>query len=160
MEWRKQQAGAAAGFATPSPTNGTSAPSRTANPASDVDDIEMFGSVGGGVLTRQAFEDCQKMINPVGLAEARLQAIVESAGTMPASAAASMLKLEMNGAIVAGVREGAPQMRKARQLLGIIEMAAASEAARGEPDAERDALASKMDLLFSQEFDADFPDEL
>jgi hypothetical protein len=160
MEWRKQQA---AGGATPVSSNSTAIPRRSVNLATDVDELQFFGSSGGGgTLTRQDFLDARKNINPVGLAEERLQAVVDDAGTVPPAAAVSMLKLELNAALVAGVFENAPQMRQARQLLAAIELAAANESTREQnvDTSEMDALASKMDIIFGQEFDFDLPDEL
>jgi hypothetical protein len=160
MEWRKQQA--LAGKATPGSDNSTAIPLQSPISATDADDLLFFGSGGGGTLTRQDFLDARKNINPVGLAEERLQTAVDDAGTVPPAAAVSMLKLEINAALVAGVFENAPQMRQAKQLLGAIELAAANESAReqNEDTLEMDALASKMDLIFNQGFDFDLPDEL
>eukprot|EP00962_Isochrysis_galbana_P002634 scaffold714_cov121-Isochrysis_galbana.AAC.7 len=159
MEWRKQQA---SGGATPASRNSSAIPRQPSNLATDVDDLQFFGSVGGSTLTRQDFLDARKNINPVGLAEERLQKVVDDAGTVPPAAAVSMLKLEINAALVAGVFENAPQMRQARQLLAAIELAAANESAREElrDTREMDALAYKMDIIFNQEFDFDLPDEL
>lgn len=159
MEWRKQQA---SGGATPASRNSSAILRQPSNLATDVDDLQFFGSVGGSTLTRQDFLDARKNINPVGLAEERLQKVVDDAGTVPPAAAVSMLKLEINAALVAGVFENAPQMRQARQLLAAIELAAANESAREElrDTREMDALASKMDIIFNQEFDFDLPDEL
>eukprot|EP00967_Tisochrysis_lutea_P116942 scaffold188728_cov31-Tisochrysis_lutea.AAC.1 len=131
------------------------------NLATDVDDVQMFGAMGGGVLTREAFLNANKNINPVSIAEERLQKVVAEAGTVPPAAAVSMLKLEINAALVAGVFESAPQLRKARQLLSAIELAAANESALDKDDGvEEDPLASKLDILFTQGFEFDLPDEL
>ena len=163
MEWRRQQDAKTkrqgADAAAPSPVNGTATPRRASNLATDVDKIEMFGAVGGGTLTRQDLEDSRKNINPVGLAEERLTAVLDEAGGVPPEAAVSLLKLAIRDATQAGVHERSPQMRKAQQLLSAIALAASAAPGKVADAAEQER-ESKLGALFDEGYSFDLPDEI
>lgn len=151
MEWRRQRE-----------TNGAkpeedarAAPSK-AKPAIDlsmsVDNIEMFGASGGGTLTRESIENCQRTLSPAIEAEERLQRAVNEAGSLSDSAAAAaMLQAVIGDAYAAGVSVSSPQMKKAASLLTVIEQAVASEE---EPEAAAplDPHNQQMNAIFSDDY--------
>merc|ERR1719476_1160251 len=114
----------------------------------DVDDIQFFGAVGGGVLTRDGIRDAQRNTAPVVVFEERLQEAVKSAGSLPPPEAVEMLQRVIGEAYTAGVSPSSPPMRAAAALLNALEVAAAVDV----DEAVADPLAAKLNTLFADEY--------
>jgi len=151
MEWRKrkQQEGkdGSLGAALPAPS---AQPPQRRGDLSDVDDLEFFGAVGGGTLTREGIANAQKVTTSVFDHETRLQEAVEQAGQLPPKEAVENLQNVIGEAYSSGLTVNSPPMKMAATLLQALEQAV-DEGVDAEI-AEVDPLDDKMDVLFADEY--------
>ncbi len=93
MQYRKRMSGGS-GTATPesAPTKEDSSQRRDFNLATDVDAVEMFGSVGGATLTRKGIAEAGRITSDAVVAMERLQDAVKRAGERPAAESAEVLQ--------------------------------------------------------------------
>jgi hypothetical protein len=125
------------------------------NAATDVDDLEFFGSVGGPTLTREAIASAQKTTSPRLDAVEALQEAVKTAGT-DESLEAEQQKLQrvIGTAYEVGIPVNDPMMVKAATLLTAVEAAVRSAEDEGEEAEEAAGLDeeaqmnAKLDSLF------------
>ena len=144
MEYRKRMS---SGKPAPAPAERAPVKRSTGAASGDVDDIEFFGAVGGGTLTREGIEMANRVATPAIDAEAALQEAVNEAGSLPPKEAAELLERLIGEAYTANVSPKSPQMRSAAALLSALEEAA-KQGQRPKRDVQADALASKMDAIF------------
>jgi len=118
--------------------------------SSDVDDLEFFGAVGGGKLTREGIKQSLRASRaiPVVEAETSLMAACKETGEQPPIIAAKMLRVQMEEAVAVGVSVSSPAMKRAAQLLQVLESAAETE--QKVDQAMVDPLADKMSAIFDE----------
>ena len=125
---------------------------RGVNMATSVDDMNFFGAIGGGELTREGIANARKTRSPALDAMEELQRAVRETGNLPAAEAAAELSRVIGEAYEAGVAVTAPPMKKAAALLSALETAAAGPSMEDEDATDTQSgeksLDSKLDSLF------------
>ena len=121
------------------------------NLSTSVDDMNFFGAVGGGTLSRASIENAQKTSSPRIDAMEALTAAIK--GGNPT--AESLAKI-IGDAYEVGVSVTAPQMVKAAALLTQLEAAGKAPAAE---EADLDPAAAAADADINQKLDQLFADE-
>ena len=127
LEWRRQQqerpGDEPADEAVPAKRE------RRAAASSDVDDLEFFGAVGGGTLTREGMKQAVRASRaiPVVEAETALMNACKETSEQPPIIASKILRVKMEEAVQSGVSVGSPAMKQAAQLLSVLESAAEND---------------------------------
>lgn len=176
MEWRKRQQlsdqarAAAAAEEDAKPVAREESPQP--NLATSVDDMNFFGAIGGGKLTRESIKQSTKLSSPYILAEEALQEAVRRAGERPFHSssrtdqmyptesthsgvgqlppvdAMQLLQECIGNAYEANVSIQSPQMKVAAALLATLENAAAM---RTDGPAS-DPYGEQLNQLFADEY--------
>ncbi|KAL1528878.1 hypothetical protein AB1Y20_010201 [Prymnesium parvum] len=152
MEWRKRQQlsdqarAAAAAEEDAKPVAREESPQP--NLATSVDDMNFFGAIGGGKLTRESIKQSTKLSSPYILAEEALQEAVRRAGQLPPVDAMQLLQECIGNAYEANVSIQSPQMKVAAALLATLENAAAM---RTDGPAS-DPYGEQLNQLFADEY--------
>ena len=112
--------------------------------------VDFFGAVGGGVITREALLESQRVSDPVSIAENALVETMDSIGSLAPAKARDTLSQQLESARAVGVDANSPQYRKAEALLGAMRVAAPGDSQK------RDKHQSAMEAIHSDEYA--FPD--
>ena len=147
MQWRRRMAEGSGSEAADEPSD---AQGEAPNMATSVDQVDFFGGAGGGgTLTREGIDNARRTRSRTIDAMDALSAALKNTGDLPADEAAEELSRVIGLAYEAGVPVSEPPMKRAAALLTALEAAKEGDSQRAaRPDADSDALDSKLDALF------------
>jgi hypothetical protein len=113
---------------------------------------DVFGSIGGGTLTRENAAAAMKVSSPALAAMDRLKEVVDDAGKLAPADEAELLSQTLDMAREAGVSDTSPYFKRALALLSAVENAAQTEPREAEVAAADALLDAKLDALFAGDF--------